>query len=137
VTDELIRFLYEKKTLRVPSPVGMQRSTYTLSLPWTYAIPLMLSYILLHWLVSQSVFIVQTSAYGSGPNGQRIHSSDASRIGFSPIGILLSIFLGTAMLMGLILNSLRKYQPVPPELPRMVTNSTPISAACQTRRGYR
>ena len=63
VADEFIRFLSEKKTLRVSSPVGMQRSTYTLSLPWSYAIPLMVSYIFLHWLVSQSVFIVQTSAY--------------------------------------------------------------------------
>lgn len=36
VTDELLRYLREdgKKPLRVSSPVGMQRSTYFLSLPW-------------------------------------------------------------------------------------------------------
>ena len=34
------------------------------------------------------------------------------------------------MLLGLILNGLRRYQPVPPELPQMATNSTAISAAC-------
>ena len=132
VAAEWMRFSHEKKALRVSSPVNeCQRSEYFLSLPWKYAAPQMASFMLLHWLVSQSVFIVQTTAYGPGPSGQRIASNDASRIGFSSIGILLSTLWGSVMLFILLLNSfVRSYPSFPPDMARMATNSAAISAAC-------
>ncbi|OJD36760.1 uncharacterized protein BKCO1_9000190 [Diplodia corticola] len=129
-TAELFRFLKKKKPLRVSSPEGMQRSSYMLSLPWRFAAPAVAAFILLHWLVSGSVFVVQTSAYSSGPDGQRIYKSDASRIGFSPIGILFAVCVGVVVLVVLISNSFRTYGDVPKSLVLFATNSREISTFC-------
>lgn len=132
VGDEFVRYFTERKALRVSSPRNaMQRSSYFLSLPWKYAGPQMLAFIVLHWLVSQSVFTVQTSCYGPGPNGQRIPSSDASRVGFSALGILLTTLLGVLLLAVLLgLSIFRRYPDVPDDFPRMAVNSAAISANC-------
>jgi hypothetical protein len=131
VAGEMMRFLSEKKALRVSSPKNAtQRSSYFLSLPWSYAIPQMTAFVLLHWLVSQSVFTVQTTSYGPGPSGQRIPSTDASRIGYSTFAILLSSLLGSFLVLLLAANSLRSYPNVPRDLPRMATNSAAIQANC-------
>lgn len=132
VGDEFVRYLTERKALRVSSPRNaMQRFSYFLSLPWKYAGPQMLAFIVLHWLVSQSVFTVQTSGYSPGPNGQRVPSVDASRVGFSALGILLSTLLGALLLVGLLgLSIFRRYPEVPEYFPRMAVNSAAISANC-------
>lgn len=132
VADEFIRSLTEKKALRVSSPRNaIQRSSYFLSLPWKYAVPQMLVFIVLHWLVSQSVFTVQTSCYGPGVYGQRISSCDASRVGYSVLAILLTTLLGVLLLFLLGINSLRHYPKAPPDFPRMAVNSAAISANCR------
>lgn len=90
VADEFIRFLDKdgKKALRVSSPQNsIQRSSYFLSLPWKYAIPQIIAFMLLHWLVSQSIFIVLTSAWNIVPDKARVPSTDATRLGFSCAGI--------------------------------------------------
>lgn len=130
-TAEWLRFLQEKKALRVSSPLGMQRSSYMLSLPWSYAGPLMLSFVLLHWLISQSVFVVQTTAYSGGPDGRRMRASDASRVGFSPIGIMLTTSFGILLLAALVGNGFRRYENVPRGMVRIATSSSGISAACR------
>ena len=73
VANELIEYLEVKKPLRVKEPHkgSEQKSSYFISLPWAYGIPLMGIFILLHWLVSKSLFVVQTSAYQPGPHGRR------------------------------------------------------------------
>jgi hypothetical protein len=53
-----------RKTLRVSAPVGIQRSSYFVSMPLRYGIPLISTMSLLHWLVSQSLFVVATISYG-------------------------------------------------------------------------
>jgi len=108
----------------------MQRSSYFLSLPWKYAGPQMLAFVTLHWLVSQSVFTVQTTCYGPGPDGRRIPSGDASRVGFSVLGILLTSLLGIFIVWLLALNSLRQYPNVPAHFPRMAVNSAALHANC-------
>jgi hypothetical protein len=132
VADEMIRFMEVKKALRVSTPRNLiQRSSYFLSLPFKYSVPQMVAFILLHWLVSQSVFTVQTSVYGAGPDGQRSNSMDASRVGFSSIGILFSTCVGGMLIMALIGNSFRRYgHVVPKSFPRMATNSAGIWANC-------
>lgn len=45
------------RTLRVTSPKGQQRSTYRLQLPYRYSIPLIVISILLHWLVSNALYV--------------------------------------------------------------------------------
>jgi hypothetical protein len=53
----------KRKGLRVSSPVGSQRSTYFLSLPLRYGLPLMLISTTLHWLLSQAIFLTVLATY--------------------------------------------------------------------------
>jgi hypothetical protein len=127
----------DRKPLRVSSHVGLQRTSYMLSLPWTYAFPLMIAFVCLHFLVARSVFLVRTTAYGPGPadQAQRIQSSDASRIGYSSMGILLVTLTGAISLLALVINSFRRYPAVPKHLPRLANKTAFISAACQRPKG--
>lgn len=43
--------------LRVTRPQGQQRSTYRLQLPYQYSIPLIIVSIVLHWLVSNALYV--------------------------------------------------------------------------------
>lgn len=65
-----------RKTLRVSAPVGIQRSSYFISMPLRYGIPLIATMSLLHWLISQSLFVVATVTYESdGAAGTPIYTS--------------------------------------------------------------
>ena len=129
---EFVEYFTAKAELRVSSPKNCtQRSSRFLSLPWEYAIPLVLSVSVLHWLVSQSVFIVQTTAFGPGPNGHPIPADDSPRVGWSALGILLSTLWGLVLILALLLNSFRRYHGVSEDIPSMATNSSALSACCQ------
>lgn len=138
VADEWVRFLREdgKKPLRVSSPVGMQRSSHFLSLPLKYSVPLMSLSILLHWLISQSIFLAQSSTFGPGPNGARLSGFDNPARGYSLLGCVLALSLGMLMVIGIVLNSLiRVYRSMPPGFQRMGFNSSAIRAICQRPEG--
>ncbi|KAJ8119065.1 hypothetical protein OPT61_g53 [Boeremia exigua] len=124
-----------RKTLRVSSYVGLQRTSYMLSLPLSYAAPMMLAFTVLHTLVARSVFLVRTAAYGPGPDGGRMGHRDASRVGYSSMGILLSKITGGIILLSFLLNSFRRFYGVPKHLPRMGNKTAFISAACQRPAG--
>lgn len=83
----------------------------------------MAAFALLHWLISQSVCIVQTTAYGPGPDAQRIPSKYASRIGFSVLGIIVTVAMGLVLVVLLIGHSFRRYPAVPAHFPRAVTST--------------
>ncbi|KAI1445340.1 hypothetical protein F5Y02DRAFT_130179 [Annulohypoxylon stygium] len=134
VGDEWVRFLRKdgKKPLRVSTPVGMQRSSYILSLPLSYSIPLMGVFMLFHWVVSQSVFLVQTMTFTDGPRAVRLPTYDQSVVGFSTLGIILSLFLGVVLVGSLLVNSwLRKYKDIPAEFATMGTSSAAIGVVCR------
>ena len=63
VGEEWAGFAHERKTLRVTHPRGIQRSSYFVSMPYKYGIPLMVANTVLHILISQSLFIVSIIAY--------------------------------------------------------------------------
>lgn len=88
----------------------------------------------LRWLVSTSVFLVQTTAYSSGPKGHRIHTSDTSLVGYSPIGIHVTSYGCLVMLATLVRNSLRTYDEAPKSFVRMDTRSSGIIALCRASR---
>ncbi|KAF3011339.1 hypothetical protein E8E14_006199 [Neopestalotiopsis sp. 37M] len=123
--------LMRKKALRVTWPEGLQRSSYMLAMPFRYSIPLMATCTCLHWLVSQSVFIVQTSAFETGKEDVRIFKKDSSRAGYSPIAIVLATINGAVLVAGVLIHSaLRSYKKVPADFPRMASSSAAISAVC-------
>lgn len=57
---EWATYAYKRKGLRVTTEAkGAQRSSYSLSLPYKFGLPLIAVGGLMHWLVSQSIFFVE------------------------------------------------------------------------------
>lgn len=101
VASEWNDFISDRKTLRLSAPQGIQRSRYFLSLPCRYSVGLMTCSGLLHWLISQSVFVVQTIAYA--PDFRCDQKMDASSIGYSSIGIIPVMITGGSLVVALFL----------------------------------
>lgn len=144
VAAEWNDYISERKTLRLSAPRGVQRSAYFLSLPYRYSITLMILSVLLHWFISQSIFVVQTVAYipaGTSPSSfTREPTLDISCIGFYSIGIILALSVGCLLVLGLLVIAFcSKYntrrtrtgdeQP-PYAMPLASTCSAAISANC-------
>ena len=68
LTVEYNNYAVVRKGLRVSAPEGRQRSTYYLQLPYRYAGTLIVLSALLHWLVSQSLFLVKIVEYDIAGN---------------------------------------------------------------------
>ncbi|KAJ6130299.1 hypothetical protein N7512_003079 [Penicillium capsulatum] len=115
------------KPLRVTWPVkgSKQKSTYWLSVPYQYAIPVMVVYTVLHWLISQSIFYVLLIPFHS--NGQPNDKLTVSELGYSPLPIFLAILVGGLMACILIGLSFRQF---PSQMPLAGTCSIALSAAC-------
>jgi len=60
-TAEWVEHSVPRRGLRVAWPRGQQRATSFLSLPYTYAVPIMAASTMLHWLISESLFLVRTT----------------------------------------------------------------------------
>ncbi|KAF3001562.1 hypothetical protein E8E13_009862 [Curvularia kusanoi] len=113
-----------RKPLRVTAPVGEQRSTYWLNMPFRYGIPMQVMALLFHWLTSQSIFLVRMivlDARSREPN--RIISTN----GFSPVAIILATCLGILIaIIGFVIGRLRFSS----AMPVAASCSAVISAAC-------
>ncbi|CAI6338008.1 unnamed protein product [Periconia digitata] len=89
----------ERKGLRITAKAkGAQRSTYFLSLPYRFGLPLMATSSLLHWLVSQSIFFVSIDRYDV--DGK--YTKTESTCGYSNIAIIAVIAVSVAMLLFVI-----------------------------------
>jgi hypothetical protein len=87
VGEEWSGFAAERKTLRVSRPRGIQRSSYFISMPLKYGIVLMTANATLHWLVSQSMFVVNTSTFF--PNLIEDTSNSFTTTGYSILASLI------------------------------------------------
>ena len=125
LADEWSRFAHQRKTLRVTSPIGKQRSTYFLHLPYSYSIPLLSMFGCLHWLVSQSLFLARVDAYDD--EGNMDSEESISTCGYSLIALLLVLILGSVITLLVFVISFRKYKP---GMPFVGSRSAAISAAC-------
>ncbi|KAI1861845.1 hypothetical protein JX265_009348 [Neoarthrinium moseri] len=108
------QFITKRRALRVSTPAGGQRSTYFLSLPYRYSVPLLMASAIVHWLLSRSLFVVQTTgfSYRLGQNTDngfvRANQFDGSVVGYSGIAMVLSVATLSALLIGLLALSTRK-----------------------------
>ena len=109
-----------RKPLRVTSATGEQRSTYWLHLPYRYSVPLLIASAILHWLVSQSLFLARVMVVDSP--GQSI-----STCGYSNIAIIFVIALGSLLVLIVILHGFRSFNC---KMPLASSCSAAISAAC-------
>ena len=139
---EWTSFAQKRKGLRVSRPpIGDQRSSYFLQLPYRFSIPLMIISGTLHWLVSQSIFLVSIDLYDYMDNQSAVgqywlrvianYSDDIplriTTCGYSPIAIISVLILGSLMLLALIGVG---YIPYRRTMPLAGSCSMAISAAC-------
>ncbi|KAI0452041.1 hypothetical protein F5B21DRAFT_516319 [Xylaria acuta] len=123
-------------SLRVTNPQGQQSSTYRLQLPYRYSLPLMGASALLHWILSNTIYVfISIGGYYSRDNlafhDQSLPDASAVYVGYSTKALLtltvLSTFL-TALPILLSLKRLQKNSVIPG------CNSLAISAACHVSR---
>lgn len=116
------------KPLRVTNPVGDQRSTYRLQLPYKYGIPSTVLSGTLHWLVSQSLFLARVAAFDGAEEDTE---NSIFTIRYSCVSIITVIILGAIVVALGILNGFRKFRP---GMPLVGSCSAAISAACHQPR---
>ena len=126
LVEEWIGYSTKRKPLRVTSRTGLQRSTYRLQLPYRYGIPLMIISGTLHWLVSQSIFLIVLDAYTYDdiPDAE----NNLVACGYSPLAILVTIISGSLVLLAGLAYGFRRYPEV--GIPLAGSCSAAISAAC-------
>ena len=126
-------YTLNRRGLRVSEkPRGKQRTSYFLSLPYRFAIPLMILSSILHWLVSQSIFLVGIQRRSilepegtSNPSWAVLPSE--FRCAFSPLAIIMTLLFGTVMVLGIVVVGMLRF---PTGVPVVANCSAAISAAC-------
>ncbi|KAI1467602.1 uncharacterized protein F4812DRAFT_402206 [Daldinia caldariorum] len=129
--------LVPPKPLRVSYPTGDQVSTYWLQLPYLYSLPLLAASLLLHWLASSSLYIFATQgSYLADDYGQDswkpshkwgIIDGTVIVLGFWPLGIVITLCAGLAMVVFPIIYGLRR---LPGNMVFGACDSLVLSAAC-------
>jgi len=117
------QFGTRRKGLRVTKPMEKQRSTYFLQLPYKFSLPLLSVSGILHWLLSQSVFLVQVDVFDR--NG--VSRSMQSGIGLSTKSIVA--LCGTFYLLVLAVGTVGRRR-LRIRIPFAASCSLVISAAC-------
>ncbi|GAB1318664.1 hypothetical protein MFIFM68171_08874 [Madurella fahalii] len=125
----------KRKGLRVSAsrPAGAQRSTYFLQLPYRYSIPLLIFSGLLHWLISQSIFLVFLEIYESpavedSESWVSANMTNTTTCGWSPAGLVSVIIVGGVMIIFLVASGFRRLRSS--TMPVAESCSAAISAAC-------
>ncbi|KAF1936193.1 hypothetical protein EJ02DRAFT_481712, partial [Clathrospora elynae] len=114
-----------RKSLRVTNPQGQQRSTYFLQLPYKWAAPLVLVSGTLHWLLSQSFFLVRLDTLDR--DGLIYEMYSRSACGFSQLSMIVFWCVFLVPLVGISVVATRRMQQ---KLPVAASCSLAISAAC-------
>lgn len=132
LTKEWAQFAQTLKPLRVTHPIDSQRSSYFISLPWRYGAPFMAAFAILHFLVSQAIFLSYKVCYLPTNSDAESPTEDtpcsAPEIAFSPLAILITILWGVAMLVAFFLFTLKR---APADMPLVGSCSAANSANCQ------
>jgi hypothetical protein len=123
--NEYSRFAERRNTLRVSHPIGKQRSTYYLQVPYRYSLPLLTSMALMHWLISRGIYPVIVHVYDI--NGTEVPSRARYGRGISPLPLLLAFLLG--LIMWILLFVLMRKR-MGKGMPIIGTCSVAISASC-------
>ncbi|KAI1090603.1 hypothetical protein F5B19DRAFT_462160 [Rostrohypoxylon terebratum] len=123
----------QRKPLLVSEPIGIQRSNYFISLPLRFGIPLYTISGLLHWLISQSLFLARITAICGDddpqacPGGQVDLANSFSTCGYSPFAVFITLLVSALLVLTIVGMGFRQY---PGTMSMASTNSMVISAAC-------
>lgn len=124
--------------LRVTDAKGLQRSTYRLQLPYRYGVPLMMGSASLHWLVSNTIYILVTQReyFRDLVAAKQIESSHANpnlpegspvSVGYS---VLAVVTMACGLLIGFTLPMIWNRKRLPGMANLSDCNSFAISASC-------
>ena len=129
LSSEYDSYSMRAKALRVSDPRGYQRSTYILSLPLRWSIPLTVATLILHWLFSQSLFLARVDMIMFDDDSNKLVTrSHLTDIGFSTPAMIVSIVFGLVLLLvGVLIGLFKQYKG---SMPLPGSNSVLISAAC-------
>ncbi|KAH8834451.1 hypothetical protein DL96DRAFT_1757153 [Flagelloscypha sp. PMI_526] len=108
------------RTLRVSHRKGGQRSTYFLQIPYRLGIPVMIFSVVLHWLISQSIFLAKI-------DDDHMELNRISTCGYSIVGTFATLIAAVILaVFTIILGSQR----LPTGMPLVGSCSLAIAAAC-------
>ncbi|KAL2067586.1 hypothetical protein VTL71DRAFT_2011 [Oculimacula yallundae] len=116
---------HRQRSLRVTSPRGSQQSTYFLSLPYRYLIPISLVSITTHWILSESLFLVAIDVYDE--HGVLDVAQSLLTCGWSCIALIFLVGIGWLVLIIGLGMGLRRYNA---GMPLAGSCSAALSAAC-------
>lgn len=122
------------KGLRVSSPLPQtqQRSTYFLSLPRRWSIPISIIITIIHWLVSQGLLFLQFDIHTSGwEEPSTVNSTSYIFLAKATIWFVIVPVLIASLFALFCLGFLKKYAP---HMPLAGCCSASIAAACQPSR---
>lgn len=113
-----------------------QRSTYFLQLPYRLSIPLLCLSVLLHWMVSQTIFFVQIKGKDAVGKSVKLDNTsndpDVITCGYSPLGMVITLVILVALMGFAIALGLRQ---LAPGIPMAGSCSMAIAAACHVPEG--
>jgi len=130
---EWASYASKRAALRVTVPAPTQRSTYFLSLPFKFGLPLIIASISLHWFVSQTLFIARIDIYRDGvlmpmSRDWRSRQNSVTDLGFSDLALIATIVIGSLFVAVCV--AIAGFCRYPKGMPIGGTNSAVISAAC-------
>lgn len=132
-TRELMRFSQHRAGLRVSRPQGAQRSTPYLSLPYRYALPITITMALLHWAVSEGIFLVDLQFYDVWGNPYP-SEKNVQTCGWNPQAIFAALVISFGLIIALLVMATKRY---PVGMPLAGTNSLAIARLCRSPRDWR
>ncbi|OCK73823.1 hypothetical protein K432DRAFT_311957 [Lepidopterella palustris CBS 459.81] len=114
-----------RKGLRVTKAEGAQRSTYFLQLPYKWAVPLTITSGVLHWLMSETLFIVRADI--RTPGGDLDDRESISACGYSLSSLLALVLVAFVLIFVTVYTVTRRVQQ---HIPFAAASSLVLSAAC-------
>lgn len=115
----------QRQPLRVTSPTGLQRSTHFLQLPYRRAVPLIIYSCLLHWLLSQSIFVTRYEVYDR--DGALLPKDSVCACGYSTSSLLTTV---VALITGIVGICHVIFRTTVEKIPYRANSSLILSAAC-------
>jgi len=130
---EWASYSLQRKGLRVSHDrIGAQRATYFLQLPYRLGVPLMVMSTALHWLVSQSIFLVSIETYdvNGWPKEEEEH---VATCGYSPLAIICFLVVSGLVVVFTLVQGGKVLRSE--GMPLVGSNSVGIAAACHPLNG--
>ena len=127
LSQEFTKFSQKRSALRVTTPQGQQKSTFWLSLPYRASLPLLISSMILHWSLSQTIFLAEIEVVSLDGGGSLDMGDSVNSVGWSALGFLVLLLVSGLMILVIVVLGFLRH---PPGVPIVQSCSLAISAAC-------